>query len=109
MGVDPGEEGNVSRRDHQKHLNWVFCLFFIELQLIYDVILVSGVHDSDLFIYIYIYVYIYIYRVGQNVCSGFSIKCYRKTQANISANHLYMCVSLQNIECSLNWVLKYRY
>ena len=101
MGVDPGEEGNVSRRDHQKHLNSVFCLFFIELQLIYDVILVSGVHDSDLVLY--------IYWVGQNVCSGFSIKCYRKTQANISANHLYMCVSLQNIECSLNWVLKYRY
>lgn len=78
MGVDPGEEGNVSRRDHQKHLNWVFCLFFIELQLIYDVILVSGVHDSDLVLY--------IYWVGQNVCSGFSRTSYGKIQTSFSVN-----------------------
>ena len=28
MGADPGEEGNVTRRDHQKHLNCVFLFIF---------------------------------------------------------------------------------
>ena len=27
-GADSGEEGDVIRRDHQKHLNWVFLFIF---------------------------------------------------------------------------------
>ena len=46
----------------------IYC-FFIEVELIYNVMLVSGIQhgDSDIhmcvciYIYIYIYVYIYIY------------------------------------------------
>ena len=51
---------------------WHFKKFFIEIQLIYNVVLVSGVQQSDsVYIYIhththkythiYIYIYIYIY------------------------------------------------
>ena len=36
-------------------------IFFIEIQLIYNVVLVSSVQQSASFIHIYIYIYIYIY------------------------------------------------
>ena len=34
--------------------------YFIEVQLIYNIVLVSGVQQSDSVIYVYIYIYIYI-------------------------------------------------
>ena len=34
--------------------------------------------------------YVYIYWVAQNVCSGFSVRCYGKTQMNFLANTIYL-------------------
>ena len=34
---------------------------FIEIWLIYNIVLISGVQQSDSFIYIYIYLYLYLY------------------------------------------------
>ena len=41
-------------------LNFIYLLFFIEVQLTYNG-LVSGVQHSDSVIYIYTYIYVYIY------------------------------------------------
>ena len=42
-------------------LRFFFFYFFIEVQLIYNVVLVSGVQQSDPVLYMYAYVYIYIF------------------------------------------------
>ena len=34
---------------------------FIEVYLIYNVVLISGIRQSELVLYIYVYIYIYIY------------------------------------------------
>ena len=48
--------------------------FLIEVQLIYSIVLVSGVEQSDqVYIYIYIYMYIYVYSL-----KFFSITVYYK-------------------------------
>ena len=56
-------------------------IFFIEIQLIYNVVLVSSVQQSASFIHIYIYIYIYIlfqiifhYRLLQD--TEYSSQCY---------------------------------
>ena len=64
------------RNKNNVDLKFYFCIFItisitfspnsfflkkIEVQLIYNVVLVSGVQQSDSVIHIYVYVYIYIY------------------------------------------------
>ena len=58
-------------------------IFFIEVQLIYNVVLVSGVQQSDSVIYMYMYVYIYIYiYISENIYIQLHI--YMKNSNNIS-------------------------
>ena len=57
--------------------------FFLEVSLIYNVVLVSGVQQSDSAIYIYIYIYICIYIYIFQILFGSSF--YRvKTKAKAS-------------------------
>ena len=44
-------------------LNFYFYLFFIEVQLIYNVVLVSGIQQSDSVISIHTYVYIFLFQI----------------------------------------------
>ena len=47
-----------------------FCIFFIEVELIYNVVLVSGVQQSDSVIHTYISIFFQIlfpYRLLQNI------------------------------------------
>ena len=39
----------------------IFCFFFYKVQLIYNVVLISGIQQSDSFIYMCVYINIYIH------------------------------------------------
>ena len=59
---------NMPHEQHQIHYRFFkIVLNFIEVSLICNIVLVSGVHQSDLALYIYIYIYIYMY-VRMYVC-----------------------------------------
>ena len=77
----------------------VFCLFvFIFMDLIYNIVLVSGIQqrDSDIYIYIYIYIFffffqiIFHYRLLQHIeyCS----LCYTENPCCLSSSYIVVCV-----------------
>ena len=66
----------------------LFYLFFIEVQLIYNVVLVSGVRQSDSDIYIYIYIYIYMFLQNIEYCS----LCYMIGPCWLSIFYIVVCI-----------------
>ena len=55
---DTESEVDVQRWNNQR-LTFFFLMHFVELQLIYNVVLVSDIQQNDSVIYIYVYTYIY--------------------------------------------------
>ena len=72
-------------------------LFFIEVYLIYSVVLSSAVQQSDSVIYIYIYIYIYIllsvlfhYTLSQDI--EYSSLCYTVGPCCLSNLYILICI-----------------
>ena len=76
---------------HKKQNNLHRVIFFIEVELIYNVVLISAVHHSDSVIYIYILFYI-LFHCGLSQDIGYSSLCSTVGPCCLSILYVTVCI-----------------
>ena len=90
--------------------NLLVLLYFIEIWLIYNAVLVSGIQHSDPVLYIYIYIYIYIYQFSSSLTHVllFATLWTAACKASLSftkSQSLFNLISIQSVITSNHLIL----